>query len=366
DANGCFSSVTGTVTQPVYPLGANTSVSQNVSCFSGSNGSIVLTVNGGTTPYTYNWSNGATTQNISNLASGTYSVSITDANGCTQAASATITQPSASLSALTWVSQNVSCYSGANGSIDLTINGGTTPYTYSWSNGANTEDISGLISGNYIVNITDANGCTASQSAVVTQPSGSLTASTSTTQNVSCFGGANGAIDLTVSGGTNPYSYSWSNGTSAEDLNNLSAGIYTVNITDANGCTYIQTGTISQPSGSLAATSTVTQNVSCNSGANGAISLSVNGGTLPYTFNWSNGASTQNLNNLPAGIYTVTITDANGCSDSQTKTISQPSAALSATSSASQNVSCFGGSNASITLTVAGGTLPYSYNWSNG
>ena len=365
DANGCFSSVTGTVTQPASALGANISVTQNVSCNSGANGALSLAVSGGTAPYAYNWSNGATTQNISNLASGTYSVSITDANGCTETATGTITQPAGSLSALALVSQNVSCYSGANGSIDLTVNGGTPPYTYSWSNGANIEDISGLISGTYIVNITDANGCTTSQSAVVMQPSGSLTATASTTQNVSCFGGANGTIDLTVNGGTSPYSFSWSNGASTEDISNLSTGIYTVNITDGNGCTFIQNGTISQPSGSLTANANVTQNVSCNSGANGAISLSVTGGTLPYSYNWSNGTTNQNLNNLSAGTYTVTITDANGCSAIQTQTVSQPSGALSATSAASQNVSCFGGSNGSITLTVTGGTIPYSYNWSN-
>ncbi|MEP7170257.1 MAG: hypothetical protein ABI855_12870, partial [Bacteroidota bacterium] len=366
DSNGCFSSVTGTVTQPSSALAANTSVTQNVSCFAGTNGSINLIISGGTTPYSYSWNNGATTQNVNSLSSGTYSVNITDANGCTKSASGIITQPTGALSASTSITQNVSCYAGANGSVDLTVNGGTSPYIYSWSNGANTQNISGLISGTYIVNITDANGCTTTQSAAISQPLGSLTANISASQNVSCFGGTNGTINLTVNGGTVPYAYNWNNGATTQNISNLSSGTYTVSITDANGCTNTKSSAISQPSGALSATATVTQNVSCNSGANGAIGVAINGGTLPYAFNWSNGASTQNLNSISAGTYTVTITDANGCITSQTKAVSQPSGALTATSSANQNVSCFGGADGSINLIVNGGTTPYSYNWNNG
>ncbi|MEP7168598.1 MAG: SprB repeat-containing protein, partial [Bacteroidota bacterium] len=366
DANGCFAGVTGTITQPSASLSATASVTQNVNCYSGTNGAITLTVNGGTSPYSYNWSNAATTQNISNLNAGTYSVSITDANGCTFTQSATVTQPTGSLSATASATQNVSCNGGANGIIDLTVNGGTSPYTFNWSNGATTEDINNLSAGTYIVSITDVNGCITSQNAVITQPTGSLAANISASQNVACYGGTNGTIDLTVIGGTSPYSFNWNNGASTEDISNLSAGTYTVSITDANGCTETQTGLISQPSGGLAASTTVTGNISCFSGNNGSIDLAVSGGTMPYSYNWNTGATTEDLINLSAGTYTVSITDANGCTSNSAATITQPAGSLATNVAINQQVSCYGGANGSINLTASGGTAPYSYSWSNG
>lgn len=366
DANGCFSSVTGTVSQPVYPLGANAAVVQNVSCNAGANGSINLTVNGGTIPYTYAWSNSATTEDINNLTAGIYTVNITDANGCTQIASVSISQPTPALSAFAAVTQSVSCFAGANGSINLSVNGGTAPYSYSWSNGASTQDISGLISGSYVVNVTDANGCTQTSSATINQPSAALAASASVSQNVSCNTGSNGAINLTVNGGSIPYTYNWSNGSSSQNIGNLIAGTYSVSITDVNGCTAFQSATITQPSAALSSAASVTQNVSCFSGSNGSIDLTVSGGTAPYSYNWNNGANTQDLSNLSAGSYSVNITDANGCTSAQSATITQPAGNLASSVSATQNVLCFAGTNGTIDVTVNGGTAPYSYNWSNG
>lgn len=194
--------------------------------------------------YSFEWNTGSSSEDLSGLTSGTYSVTITDANGCTYSTNTNITQPTASLSASALVTANISCFSGNNGSIDLTVAGGTAPFTFSWNTGAVTEDISGLASGTYTVSVTDANGCTTITNAVISQPAGSLAASLNATQNVLCFGGNNGTLDLNVNGGTAPYTYSWSNGAVTQNINGLSAGIYTVTITDVNGCNTSQSASI--------------------------------------------------------------------------------------------------------------------------
>lgn len=366
DVNGCTAVRAVTITQPAAALSVSAGLNQAVSCFGGNNGQIATTINGGTSPYTYLWSNGNTSAAINNLVTGTYTVSVTDANGCTDNASATVTQPSATLSASTAVTSNISCFSGNNGAIDLTVLGGTAPYTYMWSTGAVTQDLTGLPAGTFTVTITDANGCTFQTGDVITQPVGALAANLNVSQNVNCFGGGNGALDLTVSGGTLPYTYLWSNGAVTEDISGLGVGVYTVSITDVNGCISSATGTITQPSAALNASVASAVQVSCFGGNNGAINLTVTGGTIPYSYNWSNGATSQDINNLVSNTYTVTITDVNGCTFIISETVSQPTAALNATLASSMDVLCYGGANGSITLNVTGGTTPYSYVWSNG
>jgi hypothetical protein len=170
-----------------------------------------------------------------------------------------------------------------------------------------------LAAGTYTVTVTDSNGCISSQTATISQPVAALAATIAGTQNVNCFGDLSGNVDITVSGGTLPYTFVWSNGATSEDLSNIGAGTYTVSIADANGCTESLSVTISQPAASLSANAQVTANVSCNSGANGSIDLTVNGGTIPYSYAWNNGAVTEDLNGITAGLYIVTVTDANGC-----------------------------------------------------
>lgn len=369
DANNCTSAIASiTISQPAASLSSTIGSTQNVSCNGGGNGSLNLTVAGGTSPYSFNWSNSATTQNLNNLSSGTYTVTITDANGCTTSNSAAVTQPASSLSSSISSFQNVNCFGGNNASVAVTASGGTSPYIYSWSNGANTSSISNIAAGIYTVTVTDANGCTSSQSKTITQPSASLAASVTGTQNVSCFGLSNGSVTLNTAGGTTPYSYNWSNGATTQSISNVTAGTYSVTVTDANGCTTsVNSILVSQPAAALAASVNNTQNVNCFGNATGSINLSVNGGTSPYNYSWSNGASSQNISNLSAGSYSVTITDANGCTSAVNAiAISQPGASLSSSVNALQNVSCFGGSNAAIDLTISGGTTPYSYSWSNG
>src|SRR5690606_25396859 len=293
--------------------------SQDVSCFGNTTGSITLTVSAGTAPYNFNWSNGATTQNLLNIPAGTYSVTVTDANNCSTFLSAiTIQQPAGALAASVSGMQNVNCYGQSTGAINLNVSGGTSPYSYNWSNGAVTQNLSNLSAGSYSVTVTDANNCSTTINAiVVAEPPAVLFASVASTSNVSCNAGANGAIDLNVSGGTSPYSFNWSNGATTEDIAGLSSGSYSVTVTDANGCTYSVSEVITQPSAGLSASVSSTQNVNCFGGNNASVQLTGNGGTSPYSYNWSNGATSQNISSITAGVYTVTVTDANGCTDVQ-------------------------------------------------
>ncbi len=369
DANACTASQSFTVTQPTAPV-SGTTVVTNVSCFSGSNGAINLTPNGGTGPYTYNWlPSGPTTEDRTGLVSGTYQVQITDNNGCTGTVSATVTQSSAI--SLTAASQtNIACFGGSNGAAAVNVaTGGAGGYSYNWTPGNPTGDgttsVTGLSAGTWTCTVTDANGCTASQSFTLTEPTAiSLTAASQT--NVSCFGGSNGALEVNAAtGGTPGYTYDWSPGTPTGDgttsINGISAGTYTVTVTDANACTASVIFTVTQPSATVSGT-TVTTNVACNGGSNGTINLTPTGGTSGYTFDWGGGITTEDRTGLVAGTYSVTITDVNGCTGIVSTTVSEPTAL--STSVSSTNSDC-GGSNGSASVLASGGTTNYTYLWSN-
>jgi hypothetical protein len=283
-------------------------------------------------------------------------VTVNDANGCIATLGPiTITQPSAL--ALSETHVNVLCNGSSTGSIDLTVSGGTGSYAYSWSNGATTEDLTGLAAGSYTVTVTDANGCTASLGPITLTQTAAFALS-ETHLNVSCFGGSNGSIDLTVTGGAGSYTYSWSNGASTQDLTGLAAGSYTVTVTDANNCSALL-GPIAITQPAVLAASEV-HTTTCLTSPDGSITLTVSGGTTPYGFSWSNGASTQDLTGLAAGSYTVTVTDAHGCSTVvgpvaitvRTYTIT-PSASVGGSISPNtpQALNC--GANQSFTITAA-------------
>ncbi len=355
DNKGCTYQASYCISQPVVLSACFTK--SNVKCNGGTTGSARIKVSNGTAPYSYLWSTGATTVNITGRAAGTYTVTVTDANGCTMVKRVTITQPTPIVISNTVT--NVSCNGGTNGAIATSVNGGTIPYTYLWSNNAITTSISNLSAGNYTITVKDKNLCTVTKTSTVNQPT-QLTASISSI-NVSCNGGSNGSAVVTASGGTAPYSYSWNVGGSSAANTNLTAGTYTVVITDANGCTTSSSVTITEPA-ALTATTNKTD-VSCNGGNDGSASVNVVGGTAPYSYSWSSGSQTSTESNLIAGTYHVTVTDANGCTISKCVIIGEPTA-LSASIS-STNVSCNGGNNGSATVTAVGGTAPYSYNWSN-
>ncbi len=357
DANFCSITKNFSITQPSQL--ASTGSQTNVSCNGGSNGTASITVSGGTPAYTYSWSpSGGTAATATGLLAGAYTCTVTDANGCTLIRNFNINQPSQLAS--TGSQTNVSCYGGSNGTATVTVSGGSGGYTYSWSpSGGTGATASGLPVGTYTCTITDANYCQITKSFTITQPP-VLVAGFSQT-NIACNGGSNGTASVTASGGTGSYTYLWSMGGTDASVSGLVAGAYTCTITDANSCTITKNITITQPSVLLSTGSQT--NVSCNGGSNGTASITVSGGTPAYTYSWSpSGGTAATATGLLAGAYTCTVTDANGCTLIRNFNITQPS---QLTSTGSQtNVSCYGGSNGTATVTVSGGSGGYTYSWS--
>jgi hypothetical protein len=316
DASGNSQSVVVTVTEPL-PLAA-TSVQSNTLCSGTCTGSINLTVTGGVAPYLYSWTGipfySSSNEDLSNLCPGVYTVSVTDACGCTNTLTQVITAPPAFT--LTGMITQIPCGGLNNGAIDVTVGGGTPGYTYAWTGPsgytANTEDLLNLTPGTYTLTATDANNCTITQNWVVNPAPQALLLS-ETNVDVLCSGQATGSIDLTTVGGTAPYTYMW-NGPGAytantQDISGLAAGTYSVTVTDANNCTVSLSNIDITASPTLVLTGSVNGN---------NIDISVSGGTVPYNYSWSNGAVTQDLPNVLPGTYVVIVTDAYNCAVSDT------------------------------------------------
>lgn len=326
-AGGCATvTQTVTITQPAA-ISLSTAVT-HISCASSNDGAIDLTVTGGTGPFSYDWSFGYTTQDISNLYPGTYQVTVTDANGCT----ATSQMVSVSYSSTLSTSLSIAPFPCNSPTTTATVNvsGGTPGYTYSWSpSGGNGATSTPLTPGYYSCTVQDAAGCVSSQSMIITAPA-TLTASSAITSNyngfhLSCYGAADGEVTVSPSGGTPPYSYQWNNGWISQTITNVSMGAYTCTVTCAGGCVYTTNPVFVQDPPQLTAGSVVTP-VSCTDTSSGAIDLTPAGGAGGYTFNWSNNATTEDLSGLTSGNYSVVLTDANGCITTASVTITQSTA----------------------------------------
>ena len=347
--NGCVITDSVLISEP-NPISISYS-SNNVTTCQGSNGSIDMTVTGGTGPYNFLWSNSDTTEDISNLTSGVYSVYITDSNGCSDSTSIIIDEPPSII--LNYLSTNPTCIGYNNGSIDLSISSGTSPFIFNWSNNDSTEDIINLTAGNYSVTVTDSNGCSAITSILLSDPLPPNISHNST--NVSCYGGTDGSIDLAISGGTGPYSFLWSNNDTTEDITNLSFGTYTYTITDSLGCQFSDTATINQPTPIDVIPQTT--DVSCANGNNGTALLNINGGTPPYTENWG----TSNPLSLTAGSHTYIVNDDNGCNYTGSINIAEPAPIV--VSYITTNALCNGVNDGTAILNISGGVSPYNEDW---
>ena len=380
DANLCVTTASVTITQPAVGLTASISSQTNVKCRGGNTGSATVLGVGGTGAYSYDWSpNGYTgdgTPTYSNLIAGTYNVTVTDASLCTANASVTITQPAVALSASITGQVNVKCRGGNTGSATVAGAGGTGAYTYDWSPNGYTGDgtitYSNLIAGVYTVTVTDANLCVATASVTITQPAVALTASITSQTNILCRGANTGSATVTGAGGTGAYTYDWApNGYTGDGTitySNLIAGTYTVTVTDANLCVATASVTITEPAVGVTASITGQVNVKCRGGNTGSATVAGAGGTGAYTYDWSpngyTGDGTTTYSNLIAGTYTVTVSDANLCTATASVTITQPAIALTASITNQINVLCRGGNTGSATVTGAGGTGAYTYDWS--
>ncbi len=355
DQNACTISDTVVITEP-NALSVS-STTQDVDCAGNGNGSVNLVVTGGTSPYNYLWNNFTTTQNNVGLSGGSYSVVITDANGCTVSESAVVNEP-APLSSV-GTTTDVLCLGDSNGTASVVVSGGTAPYQYVWPNGDINSATSGLSIGIYVVSITDANGCVLTDSLLVSGPSGLQLQIT--VSDVLCFGDSNGMVDLFVGGGTPIYTYIWSNGETDEDLTGLGPATYAVTVTDANGCVNIDSANVSEPPALTSAV--LVSQITCNGGNDGIIDLAVNGGTAPYTFVWSNFSTDEDIQNLTAGVYNVIITDVNGCVATESTTLTDPP--LLGFTVAITDVVCNGELTGAVDLTITGGVAPYGFSWSN-
>lgn len=312
DANLCTATNTINITQPLSVTASISSIT-NPLCFGSCTGSATVTAINGTGPYAYNWSSGSGISIANNLCSGNYVVTASDANGCSTTASVTITQPSiVAAIANNFIAAN--CYGSCDGSATVTGSGGTPPYMYSWASGTQNAQVNNtLCAGTHFVTVTDANFCTASTPAFISQPS-QLTIISISKIDVSCYGLNDGSLDITIGGGIGFYTYSIGSQTdTVGHFGNLSAGNYTITVTDLNGCTTTSAKSINQPSQLLV--SAITTHSICP-GEFAYLSANAAGGTPAYTYYWNGVVSNPSIgvNPLTTTNYTVSVTDSRGCS----------------------------------------------------
>jgi gliding motility-associated-like protein len=372
DANGC--AVTGapqTITEPAQL--ALTQRKIDNTCFQGAAGSITVTPSGGTAPYSYAWTGpnnfSSTVANPQNLVSGIYHVTITDANGCTiTGALQIITEPEALLLSQSKV-DNV-CFQGNAGSISITASGGTAPYSYAWTGPNNfssrVANPQNLVSGTYQVTVFDANGCTPLVGPPITLTEPPVVTINAQVQSESCADVKDGRIELTLTGGTPPYTLSWEHGDTDAIATGLGAGSYQIRVTDQAGCTQVATYELLpllplslQTSLSLQATQVPVQ-------ISALLQAKVGGGTPPYTYRWNTGQTGAQIRVTQSGVYRLAVQDSRGCFLENQVVVSIP-----LPMSLSLNVSTValceeGGQETIVQLQLTDGLLPYQITWSRG
>lgn len=285
-----------------------------ITCNGLNDGNLSGSVVGGNLPFSYSWNSGDTNATQNNLGAGTYTLVVSDSFGCVDTALATLTDPAAMVTS--GMVSNVSCFGASDGGVAMANTGGTTPYSYAWTGGSTAANLTAVGGGVYSVTVTDANGCSNSPSFTIAEPTEIQVSSQVVDPN--CDLSEDGSIDLTsVTGGAGLYLYAWSTGAITQDENQLAAGSYSVVITDVDGCSKLIPFTLVgiNPSPVL---SVAPVGPTCSNCSDGSIVVSPTAGTTPYTYQWSNGSTTANLNGLPSGTYTVTVTDAAGCGNIST------------------------------------------------
>ena len=359
DAFGCITTATGSINEPA-PLLVSIASTTNTNCFSSCDGIASANANGGTAPYTYIWSDGQITPAGSNLCAGTYGITVTDANGCQDSTTATITEPV--LLTVSGSTTDASCANICDATGTATPSGGTMPYTYSWNTMPvqTSATATGLCDSTYLFQVTDNNGCVYSSNVITGEPL-PITSSMINEVGVDCFGDCDGYAEVGPSGGNAPYSFLWSDGQTAALAIGLCAGSYSVTITDNNGCNTIDIATIIEPA--ILDNTFIVVDVDCNGNATGSLTATITGGTSPYTYQWDdvNLQTTTTATGLIAGVYTVSITDGNGCTLTENATVNEPVAIVVVIDTSGSNC---GQADGSACITISSGTAPFSYNWS--
>ncbi|HAG34081.1 MAG TPA: hypothetical protein DCL12_01875 [Cryomorphaceae bacterium] len=370
DSIGCAAiSDTVVVNRYVQPMIQDSIVP--VSCFGDSTGSILVTPLTG--PMSWSWSNGDSTSANFGLPTGLYTLVFTDEHGCSDTTSMNVIEPAPlALTFSSPITQPVSCFGGADGSIVPIVTGGNGGYQYSWSGtqfGSTSDTLSGLNAGTYVLNVLDAKGCFISDTHVVVEPA-ILSATVDSTWNASCYQANDGWISVNVAGGNGGYLMNWINSLgqsvgSNDTVTNLLAGIYQFIVTDLKGCTDSVVQVVTEPQ--VLDLSTVSSvfvggnNIRCFGDSSGVITTTTVGGTLPYQWQWSNGSVADNIDSLIAGTYSVVVTDLRGCQDSATVVLSEPTELLG--SAVVQDVLCHDDQSGSVVVTTSGAVAPYWLDW---
>ncbi len=360
DANGCTATASVDISENILPLQVELTQAAAISCYGAAEGALAAEVSGGKSPFAYAWSGGQEGAKSANLPAGTYTLTVTDAEGTEATASFTLASPDA-LVAATQAVQPAST-NATDGKAKATAQGGTPPYRFDWSVGTEGDTASDLPPGAHSVTVTDAKGCTATASVEISENILPLELSIETAAPIACQG-ATGALNAVVSGGKGPFTYTWSNGASEPQASGLAAGAYELTITDAQGTTAQAEATLTAPA-ALTAQAIAEQPASTNN-ADGIARVSGSGGTPTYGYAWSSGASTAEAANLAPGDYTVTVTDANGCTAEAKVSITENILPLQVQLEATQQISCSDAADGAAKAVIAGGKPPYTLAWND-
>ncbi|MFK7783494.1 MAG: T9SS type A sorting domain-containing protein, partial [Crocinitomicaceae bacterium] len=323
-------------------------------CFGDTNGTASVFASGGTAPINIDWG----TNDSSMLTPGYSTYTLTDNFGCSKTDSVFINEPTPLV--LTLTQQEVLCFGDSTGSATAFISGGTPSYNVLWSNGETTDTASGLPAGGYSVNVSDVNGCSIQDSLLIDAPVSAVDI-VLTGQDVLCFGDSTGSANALISGGTPSYTITWSTGDTTNTANGLTTGWYSVNASDVNGCSVQDSLLINAPI-SVVDMVLTGQDVLCFGDSTGSANALISGGTPSYNITWSTGDTTDTVNGLTVGWYSVNVSDVNGCSIQDSLEITEPPI-LSLTGITNDE---FFGNDGSIDVTISGGTVPYSISWTNG
>ena len=358
-SNACSTIPYDSVTLTILPPLTVSAKPTDVSCFGGADGKDTAIITAGISPFGYVWSTTAVTSGITGLSTGSYSVTVTDHEGCTATASSNVSQAPVLTSSMD--TTNVSCFGGSNGNIVVSPVGGTTPYTYLWSDGNTQQDRIGVPANTYLLTITDAHGCITYDTAVITQPTAVVL--TDSVVNATCYGALNGAIYLTVTGGNPPYAYDWGTGVFTQNLTHITAGTYYPSATDNLGCMVNAVINVTSPGQIVFAAPAIT-NATCFGSSDGIVQIYAYNGVPPYTYTWNSVVANNPDSALAAGTYAVIVTDANNCTAVDSVVVAQPTAlTLTITGTDAQ---CYAGPDGSAIDIAGGGQSPYRYAWSNG
>jgi gliding motility-associated-like protein len=353
DANGCqhnFSTQIQSATSTSVQIQTN----NTVSCFGGADAELEIT---SSSPVTILWNDGNTQSLRTSLAAGNYTAITTDAGGCRDTLTVQLSQPSVLNSSF---SVTPATCTSANGNATVIAAGGTAPYTYLWTNGSTTSTLSNVVSGQVSVEITDSKSCLLSVDTVIPSVN-PLVIDQITTQDASCFGFSDGAASAMISGATGAVSYTWSSGSISPNAIDLSAGNYSLSISDGAGCLKTSSFIIDEPSGLQA--SILTEDASCFGFEDAQASVFANGGTMPYSYTWNGIVGADINNNLAVGDHVLVVSDFNNCSIQHTVSVGQPNELVIMIDV--QPAQC-GLANGNMEANVIGGTMPYQFAWSSG